>query len=311
MAVIDGLPEIKVSVRLNGSNDDCVEYDDPDPPQTTASRGTATHSISKIIESQDDANFSVHYELKDARRWIQGNRGLVVKVYIDGSIVKSSVIQKKTLRNGVGRYVVEGMMTESERPGKAFLKPFRFAAIKQVEESDVRITEDLKVVKHLGNIEIIVYRAKIRGRGNWKPLAAILKTELAEKAMKGKNLSHGTSLSEGREIRKPRSVTYKYPDGEVRLARFVFRYKSKAALQIEGTIPRDPSPEPSPEPQTQNVADLPEAEILRLAQERLDQLADVKREGASSVKREADDEINLDRRKVYKTDADGTIDLTE
>ncbi|KZL79855.1 hypothetical protein CI238_02350 [Colletotrichum incanum] len=310
MAVIDGLPEIKVSIRLNGSHDDCAEYDDPGPPQSPASRGTATHSISKIIKSQDDANFSIHCEVKDARCWIQDKRGLGTNIYIDGSIVSRLGIMEKELRNGVCCGAVEGIMVESAKSGMAMLKRFRFTAIKQVEEGGVRVAEDLKVVKHIGNIEIIAYRIEIHRRKDWKPITATLKTELAEKDMKCKNLSHSTSLSKGRETRKSYYLTVTYIDGEVQLARFIFRYKSKAALQIDGIIPRDPSPELSTEHQTKNAADLPEAELLRLTQERLHQLANVKRECISGVKREADDEIDLRQRKIYKTDADGTIDLT-
>ncbi|EFQ30103.1 hypothetical protein CGRA01v4_00984 [Colletotrichum graminicola] len=312
MAVIDGLPGVKVSIRLNGSAEDCTEYDDPKASQTTASRGAATHSISKAIESQDDAKFSVHYEFKDARRWIKDNRVLVVAIYIDGRLCESQVYDKSKLKGQVLRKHVEGVTDVSAKPGQSIFKNFMFTKIKQVDESGSRITEDLEVVNHLGKIEVIIYRAVKHGRKRKsKPSNVMSKTELAEKAMKGKNLSHGTGFSEGRNVPNPRSVTCTYPDGELRLARFIFRYKSKMALQIEGIIPRDPSPEYSSEPQPRNAADLPMEEIQRLAQERLDQLAMVKLESKAGVKREADDDIKLRISKVYTMTSDGAIDLTE
>lgn len=57
-------------------------------------------------------------------------------------------------------------------------------------------------------------------------------------------------------------------DGDKHLARMAFRYMSKSALQIAGIIPRDPSP--SPERSTIEGMGLPE--IMRLAQERLDEM---------------------------------------
>ncbi|KAK2026899.1 hypothetical protein LX32DRAFT_723176 [Colletotrichum zoysiae] len=311
MAVIDGLPGVKVSIRLNGSGDDCPEYDDPKPPPTPASSGVATHSISKVIESKDDANFSVHFEVKDAHRWIHGNRGLSVHIYVDGQTVRKLVCGEHLLKGQVLQRHEEGVKEASTNPEKCILKPFMFAKIKQVDEGGARVTEDLKVVKHLGNIEVIIFRANVHGKADWKPTNAMSKTELAEKAMKGKNLSHGTGFSEGREIPKVSNVNCTYPDGNVRLARFIFRYKSKMALQVEGIIPRDPSPKSLPKPRPRNAADLSQEELQRLAQERLDQLAMVKLESNVGVKREADDDIKPRMSKVYKTAANGAVDLTD
>ncbi|KAK2047427.1 hypothetical protein LZ31DRAFT_592330 [Colletotrichum somersetense] len=86
MAVINGLPGVKVSIRLNGSGEDCPEYDDPKPPPTPASSGAATHSISKVIESKDDTNFSIHFEVEDAHRWIQDMQALVAMVKLERNI---------------------------------------------------------------------------------------------------------------------------------------------------------------------------------------------------------------------------------
>ncbi|KAK1983182.1 hypothetical protein LZ30DRAFT_588998 [Colletotrichum cereale] len=312
MAVIDGLPGVKVSIRLNDSTEDWGEYDDPDPPQTPATSGTATHSISKFIESQDDTNFSVHFEVKEARRWIQGNRGLVMATYVDGTYIKSSLYRESELKSQVLQGKVGGYTEASDKPGRAILKPFMFTTIKQVEDGGARVTKDLKIAKHLGNVEVVISRVNIQGRTDWKPDIVTSKTELAEKAMKGRNLSHGTGFSGGRDVPMPTYWDLRYPDGEGRLARFIFRYKSKAALQIEGIIPCDPSAESSAEPRPRNAADLPLEDLRRLAQERLDQLVfAVKQESKVGVKRKADDDIKPRMSKVYKTTSDGAIDLTK
>ncbi|KAK2058785.1 hypothetical protein LY76DRAFT_626262 [Colletotrichum caudatum] len=311
MAVIEGLPGVKVSIRLDKSEDDCLEYEDPKPQPTPASRGTATHSISKVIESKDNTNFSVHIEVKDARRWIKGNQALAAAIYVDGNFAIGSIYSENKLQGQVLQELVEGVEEASDKPGKSILKPFMFAKIKQVDEGGSRVAEDLEVVKHLGNIEVIILRVIMNSLIDWKPQHVKSNMELAEKAMKGKNLSHGTGFSKGREVLQPRYWDCTYPDGEVQLARFIFRCKSNMALQIEGVIPRGPSPELSPEPQPRNAADLSQEELQKLAQERLDQLAMIKLERNIDVKREAGDDISPRMPKVYKTTADGAIDLID
>ncbi|KAI8285861.1 hypothetical protein K4K60_000881 [Colletotrichum sp. SAR11_57] len=66
MVVIEDLPQIRVAVRITGSDSDCVEYDDPDPPITPSVGGTAQHSVAKIIQSEDDAEFFVHYRIDNS-----------------------------------------------------------------------------------------------------------------------------------------------------------------------------------------------------------------------------------------------------
>ncbi|KAK6226083.1 hypothetical protein QIS74_02130 [Colletotrichum tabaci] len=167
----------------------------------------------------------------------------------------------------------------------ATLKPFKFAAIKKVEEGDARADEDRNLAEHLGNIEVVIFRSKVLRQKSWKPFTTNPETEFAEKALK-EHLG-------------------------VPIARFFFRYMSRAALQAERIISRDPSPEPEPEPQPQSVTDLPLSEVQRLAQERLDQLAQCKKVDGATVKQEAEEDDNPRPRKVYKMDVFGTIDLTD
>ncbi|TKW59354.1 hypothetical protein CTA1_10268 [Colletotrichum tanaceti] len=279
MAIIDGLPEVNISIHINGSEAGCTEYDDHGPSPKSVRPGLATHTISRLIESQDNAEFEVHFEIQNARKWIAGISGL------------------------------SGVKTNSATSGMATLKLFKFAAIKKVEEGDTHVDEDRNLAEHLGNIEVVIFRSKFLRQTTWRPLEANPETEFAEKALKGKSLTHCTSFSDGREVLKSRCLKTKYIG--VPIARFIFRYMSRAALQAEGIISRDPSPEPKREPQPQSVADLPLSEIQRLAQERLDQLTQCEREDEATVKREAEEDDNPRPCKVYKIDGFGTIDLTD
>ncbi|WQF81638.1 hypothetical protein CDEST_06652 [Colletotrichum destructivum] len=310
MAVIDSLPEVDISIRINGSETGCAEYDDCYPPHKPAGAGPATHKISKIIESQDNAVFKVHYEIRNARQWIVGTRGLSVKSYIDGNMVSHRCLLEHHIQDEAARGCVEEVITNSTNSGMAMLKLFSFAAIKKMEECGARVNEDRNLAEHLGNIEIVISLSKVLRQIPLKPFTVNTETEFAEKALKGKDLTHCTSFLDDREV-------FKCPILEVDnlgapLARFTFRYRSRAILQAEGIIPRDPSPEPLHKPQTQSIADLPLSEIRRLAQERLDQLdeATVKREDEATVKREAEEDNNPRPRKVYKKDKYETIDLT-
>ncbi|KXH45321.1 hypothetical protein CSAL01_08489 [Colletotrichum salicis] len=292
MAVIDGLPEIKVSIRVNGSEDDCIEYDDPNPPQVSASRGSATHTTFKVIESQVDARFSIHYEFQKRPEWINGANRLTVSLYVDGKLIAEKLTSQYSSMSETIISAIDGFRDKSSTPGKEVRRHFKFAPIKTgiyflylvhqswttdfddvVERDNERLTADLQIAKHLGIIEVIVYRVKVEGLKPRKPIAK---------------------------------------DNTMRIARFFFRYKPRTFLQVDGIIPRDPSPEPTPSPSPPTVANLPLADIMRLAQERLEQLEPhVKREPGTSVKREADEKIDSRPHKVYKVDADGTIDLSD
>ncbi|GJD01811.1 hypothetical protein ColKHC_10636 [Colletotrichum higginsianum] len=159
----------------------------------------------------------------------------------------------------------------------AMLKLFSFAAIKKVEECGARVNEDRNLAEHLGNIEIVISRSKVLRQIPSKPFT--VNTETEEKALKGKDLTHCT--------------------------------RSRAILQAEGIVSRDPSPGPSHKPQPQGIAGLPLSEIRRLAQERLDQLAKRKKEDEATVKRDAEEDDNPRPRKVYKMKEYAIIDLTD
>ncbi|WYZ43695.1 hypothetical protein EsH8_VII_000131 [Colletotrichum jinshuiense] len=248
MAVIDGLPGVEFTVRINGSEEACTEYDDPDPPRSKVSSGSATHSVFKVIESQDDATFAIHLVVQNRKRWIKKTKGLAVIVYIDGHLVASKAYRHMHCDGKTLQCHFDGIETESANPGMTTIKNFCFSPIKTVEDRPDRFVEDKKTAEHLGIIEITLSRVKVHGASQPRKWAHRSQTELAEKALKGKNLSHGTTFSGEREIKKSECVSATNLDGNKRIARFFFRYKSKAALQIDGLIPREPSPLPTPPP---------------------------------------------------------------
>ncbi|KAF4836402.1 hypothetical protein CGCTS75_v001894 [Colletotrichum tropicale] len=319
MVVIEDLPQIKVAVRITGSDSDCVEYDDPDPPITSSARGTAQHSIAKIIQSKDDAEFYVHCSIENSLGWIEGSRCLGVACYIDGKHMDSILAGEKHLRNGSFSGQITGVRVSSIKPGKMTLKNFKFSAITRVEDRKDKLKEDMETVKHLGMIEVVVYRAVFLGvsdRSEGRAKNVHFQSELAKKALIKSTVTHGTSFTEGKDIESGgKHYNFNYPDGDRRIARFFFRYKSGTILENEGIIQRDDLPEASEPPRLSplhdNLAidDLSQEKIRQLAQERLDDLHAVKRE--EKLKREGSPHSDMRPSKVYKVDPDGAIDLTD
>ncbi|KAF9877823.1 hypothetical protein CkaCkLH20_04958 [Colletotrichum karsti] len=311
MAVIDDLPQVKVSVRMTGADSDCPEYEDPDPPTTSAIAGTADHSTAKVIESHTDAEYHIRYEVENSLKWLSGNSGVVVRSYIDGKEVEYTLRTDTALSRQVCRGIVEGVEVPSIKQGHVTLRKFKFSTVTRVEGRGDKIVDDKKAAKHLGVIEVVVYRAvKVHNITRGDTNVQDFQSELSKKALIGNTATHGTTFTNGGNIKKMPRVKCTYPDGERRLARFFFRYKSREILENEGIIAQEPSPSPPSSPEAPTIEGLSQSELQRLAQERLDEIhATVKRE--KRVKRGASGDVDLRPSKIYRTDADGTIDLTD
>lgn len=130
MAVIDGLPETKVSIRVNGSEEDCIEYDDPDPPKSASSQGPATHTTSKVIESQVDAGFSIRFESRNRRTWINGKNWLALQLHIDGQFIATYHCGPSALVDQTIVSTIDSFPERSSKPGKEIRRHFNFASIK-------------------------------------------------------------------------------------------------------------------------------------------------------------------------------------
>lgn len=191
MVVIEDLPQIRVAVRITGSDSDCVEYDDPDPPITPSVGGTAQHSVAKITQSEDDAEFFVHYRIDNSLGWYGGNKGLAVACYIDGKRMDSKAAMEKHLRNGSIHGRITGVAVPSVRPGKITMKNFKFSKITRgncspvlfpfilhpwnlahisnaVENRKDKLKEDVEAAKHLGVIEVVVCRMVYLGPSQFR-----------------------------------------------------------------------------------------------------------------------------------------------
>lgn len=129
MVIINELPQIRVSIRMAGSERDCVEYDDPDPPLIPPVSGEAMYSTSKIIESHDDTQYYIYFEVDNRSGWIKEPVGIGLVAYIDGKIVARPVYWQQSLVGQVLRTRLDEAYGLSGKPGKAIARTFKFSAI--------------------------------------------------------------------------------------------------------------------------------------------------------------------------------------
>ncbi|KAF3070601.1 hypothetical protein GL218_00471 [Daldinia childiae] len=293
MAILEAVPGVKVTVRINGV--DCPEYDDPNVPEQQPSHPT----LSKYIESPDNIEFTLCASVNKDYDWGDRSDCLCFQVWVDSTWIKGPIIYKTNLTNGQYESVVKGKYIFCDHTKSWFNHALKFSTVKIVESmTKERIKKDQQVAKNLGLIEVKVER-KIHldenrnhhGDTGW----GLSSFELAEKSLKGKSISHGTILSTGTNVSRPRFMrTKRLPDDNGPIAIFQFRYRSKKALQQELIIPQTP-------PRSPSLDGLSTAEITRLAKERLEEINAKKqlvKEEPKSIKREVDE--------VYDLTEDGT-----
>ncbi|KAF4775912.1 hypothetical protein HER10_EVM0001842 [Colletotrichum scovillei] len=284
MAVIDELKGVKVTVQVNGQ--EAVEYDDPDGLENDVNRKHATHRAFNYIESKDDTCFTVKYEVNHMHRWESPKSAFSLYLYVDGKRMDSVVCEASRFNSFDPFYkwstVVEGSRGSSRDPSYDRLSKFKFSQVTTVDDATKeRVEGDSKKAKSLGVIEVFVYPLTITGPSYTSGHEHYRDNQdssfnIAEKALKGRAVSHGTSFTDGGFVSKRKSVCAEYLNGGNPIACFMFKYRSRDALQKELIVPRSPSPEA--------IDELSEADIRRLAAERLDEINNGRRSG--TVKQE-------------------------
>ncbi|ROW12876.1 hypothetical protein VPNG_04664 [Cytospora leucostoma] len=307
MAIIDNLG-LEVKILVNGSA--ATEYvPDKEDQADGHNFGPSTKICCRYIQSIDDAHFAISAGLtwkhKVAEQWIKEsqNNCCGFDFSVDGRRIDVLLISKRH----EGAIILEGFHDRRSNT----LREFRFASVSTVDDANRQVAEDMKTAKNLGLIRVLVWRSVIREKdiltnfpGNTSNLTDG-GLSLAEKALKGRAISHGAAFSAPVAASQPRrhDVVYLSPP----LAVFYFMYRSKEGLQQELIIPRPRSLSIKSE-----VDNLPPEELRRLARERLSQMrGDNKR--AASVKEDKDAAPRSSRPYKYVKIEGGkeVIDLTE
>ncbi|POR37780.1 Uncharacterized protein TPAR_02027, partial [Tolypocladium paradoxum] len=313
MAVIPAVPGLTINVKV--ACQIATEYAPPEEETFGEDQGV-TASIPRstcYIESTSGLSFSVQTTVTPEFERIAPYDALAVRVYIDGQYIHGEWYYKSDI-NWTRSFIreISSGSTPSDRKGFVVRRTFTFAPVSCVEDvARTRIVQDAKTARSLGVIRVT---ASV-GRGEKAVLYAgntfrgNQKLELAEKAMKGKELSHGTSFPAGAVGVQPRMVSFNH---ERDVAEFFFKYRSRGALQRELIIPQSPASTPV----LDEIDGLSELEIRRLAREMLRAKQEDRRsERRATVKRENDDTDRTGPAREFKMvrmdDGKEAVDLTD
>ncbi|RSL60984.1 hypothetical protein CEP54_006459 [Fusarium duplospermum] len=316
MAILPSIPGLIASVIVAGRP--ATEYEPPDDgeiptdPDQSLARVPACH---RYIESKTGAPFKIRVDIDSAFDFPGSNDTLLVRTFIDGT--KETGVRLRNHHVPTTCHISETTRFDADL-NKEVYKKFIFAPVTTTEDmgSD-KVARDAKRVQELGTIKIVITlgrfhryrdsktssrRAPTNIRNPGSSSQAIDNTqslEVSEKAMKGKELSHGASLVTvpGRVCVPTRMAIIK---NRSEIAVFYFHYRSRDALDHEMVIPRSP---PSATP-VKIIQDLTNSD---------DEGVKVKLDAPARVKREREDASvsKIPLKMVKLSDGREAIDLTD
>lgn len=209
MAVLE---ELGVGVSIQVDEQDLQEWPDPDPPKLEDA-GPETKIVSNYIISQDDREYIIRSNFTKECTWIPGDRHVILmEMTIDGNKIRGKTAKE------TGSAPIRGN-TYYNADGTGSLYKFKFSGIEtgmhaittSIEDrysgltsaslivddaSKTRIDNDIEQAKGLGQIVVEIWRDEETGvpcRPRVSQPNIVVQSEIAEKALKGKAISHGTS----------------------------------------------------------------------------------------------------------------------
>ncbi|OBT63909.1 hypothetical protein VE03_05970 [Pseudogymnoascus sp. 23342-1-I1] len=274
MAKSKSLKGVDVSIVINGIK--VTEYEDP---RDETKHDYPKKTVLRYIEAISGTNYSILNEVSSGYKL---KSALSFSVQVDSWTRQTNplFVQGEDASPWTPwTYKVEGK-EYMDYKGVQWEKPFKFSPLKIVDADDKdRIKRDAHASKNIGEIRVTVRRKQAKEKSHYSIRGKDSDTslEIAEKAVKGQSLSHGTEFGEATRCRELTTITKTKPQrgSHDPAAVFIFRYRSREALQAEHIIPRDQSPD--------ILQDIPEEDIRRMARERLSQNEDNK----VKIKREA------------------------
>ncbi|KAH8596697.1 hypothetical protein B0O99DRAFT_619713 [Bisporella sp. PMI_857] len=242
MAILDGLPGIRVTVQSNNSRRN--EYPDTDTPlrvdqYTHPREGCATL---KYLEVVAESEFIVKCE---ALAPYMADSDLSFTAEVDGTRIATLVARQANINSGYWHGVIDGYYKRIDSQ-QISSRPLRFSQLIKVDSDDSeQIRRDSRMMNKVGEITVYVHRTSPSGQeqvtASTDPRTI---TEVSEKALKGQAISHSVSYGAEKRISRPATAGTVYLDGFYNpLAIFRFKYRSKDALQALLIVARSPTPE--------------------------------------------------------------------
>ncbi|KAK8073186.1 hypothetical protein PG994_004085 [Apiospora phragmitis] len=238
MAIIEDVPGIEIGILVAGAP--AEEYPDPGPDEMPNN----CFLSSVYIECLDNQEFAFSYKVDKTYDWGYRNHQLKLKFYIGADMCYHGRIEESRTRPGPVSGKVRNQVEYNEATNKWYRHKFVFTAVENVDDANKeRVEEDKKIAAHLDVLKVEV-----------SPCLVAISSPIAEKALKGKEISHGAGLDEGEPIEnKPshsssdrHTWTHRFPEDNGPIAVYLFKYRSKEELKKERIIARSPSPSPVP-----------------------------------------------------------------
>ncbi|KAE8440358.1 hypothetical protein EG329_008340 [Mollisiaceae sp. DMI_Dod_QoI] len=323
MAILSGVPGLEICIQSFDNNvpADLREYDDDGGwTYRKFSHLPDAQRSSKYVESKAGAEFRIRILLKHPFKLT--SQSLTFKASVDGHGIAQASCTADYFNRASGFYM-ELISARLDRISASQIssRPLKFSSIKKsqphgtpfhqfltpftnfliVDDTDsTRVREDAKAIAGIGEIVISVFRTLQRDPilpppANYRTAQHSPPAEVAEKALKGKAISHGVAYGAQQIVN--RHIKETVDD-----------------LQAELIIPRTPSPEAPIVPRDRG--ELPAARRARLANLKRE-IEEIKAEEddyrPQGRKRAGDPEIISSR--AYKTSRTSTgsivVDLTD
>ncbi|KAK4954399.1 hypothetical protein LTR10_007830 [Elasticomyces elasticus] len=296
---VDSLPGARVTIKVGGQV--LKEYEDNSDELYIPNFGRC------YVEASSGAEFEIglafDYASINAPSPLDS---LVCRVYLDGTDTTSRVldIQGNGYRRGC---LIDGRPENSaadDGPAKS-IKP--------------------ETVVELGEVRVDFFWFRNAGAAvpcqtlpDFKPT---IEGGLPEKCLKGRAVSHSAKLGERKACTVIQNTQHgSYPYSGKPFAKYTFKYRSKRDLQIEGVLPRTPSPVPLEERDPDSLTAEEARELvrqMRAIQKDNVQVKREKRERSSTALEDDDDEDDARAssesrgRKRQRRSTDSAIDVVD
>ncbi|KAM0296848.1 hypothetical protein ACHAO9_000495 [Fusarium lateritium] len=227
MAVLDEVPHIIARVRVAGEL--AIEYkplDDQDIAVISDQEVPKVPTAHCYIESKSDAQFIIEVTVTSNFKFPKDHDCITANAHIDGQWMCGMVHHKSDFYDQP-QTISLSYARQDGPSGTPVGKNFFFAAITKNCDTPAkdRVSDDIERAKTLGTIRLCLRTAQISRHEPWKPnrVTRTQHFDLAEKALKGKEISHATSLAESSEEVSSTSCVVKNSHD---FGQFVFRYRS-------------------------------------------------------------------------------------
>ncbi|KAK5465123.1 hypothetical protein LTS15_001686 [Exophiala xenobiotica] len=272
------LGKCEVQIVVDGTP--AEEYDDDDEEEVTDNDRTVT----KYVEAVAGAHFAVKFLLQPSYHFTQGEDSVTAYVDIDGHYVGGRLLERGRFLDqralGFPPWVLIAGQFATENGANALYK-FQFS---DLETRDLEKTDDLDKFREkydqLGTITVKLRREQKLERCDPGAYKARHSESVPEKALKGRPLDVATRMVRSKAPKDMGSVRTRALDQQP-LATFIFKYRTRRALQSLLVIERSPSPLPIDE---RPVDELSREQLQDLVRRQREQQA-IKQENGG-VKRE-------------------------